>query len=261
MVVEPESLCWVSGRLTDAVTGTAWADPFRHLPALAQVTRDGGSSLAKGVATVQEERQEHGQPALADQRDHFPTLRGGSQGVRKALNRVRSAVVAADDGQAALDRRRRHGQSENGFRHKARDRWAKASHALNTWQERDETWQKTKAALPLVTPEGDLNTRARAEAILAETVPQVPDADFAQPKRRLQQPQTLTYLDDVHRQFAALPVPEEAWRASSLVECINSVLGMQQARHRKMSQGLLDLKRLSGNCHTFRSGRRRGRTP
>jgi hypothetical protein len=50
------------------------------------------------------------------------------------------------------------------------------------------------------------------------------------------------------------------WRASSLVECINSVLRMQQARHRKMSQGLLDLKRLYWNCHTFRSGRRRGRT-
>jgi hypothetical protein len=32
---------------------------------------------------------------------------------------------------------------------------------------------------------------------------------------------------------------------------------MQQARHRKMSQGLLDLKRLYWNCHAFRSGRRR----
>jgi hypothetical protein len=46
-----------------------------------------------------------------------------------------------------------------------------------------------------------------------------------------------------------------------LVECINSVLRMQQARHRKMTQGLLDLKRLYWNCHTFRTGRRRGTTP
>ena len=52
-----------------------------------------------------------------------------------------------------------------------------------------------------------------------------------------------------------------AYRASSLVECINGVLRMQQARHRKMTQGLLDLKRLYWNCHTFRSGRRRGSTP
>src|SRR5262245_27287612 len=52
-----------------------------------------------------------------------------------------------------------------------------------------------------------------------------------------------------------------AYRASSLVECINSVLRMQQSRHRKMTQGLLDLKRLYWNCHTFRTGRRRGTTP
>jgi hypothetical protein len=32
------------------------------------------------------------------------------------------------------------------------------------------------------------------------------------------------------------------WRASSLVECLNSVARMQQGRHRKMTQGLLDLK-------------------
>ena len=52
-----------------------------------------------------------------------------------------------------------------------------------------------------------------------------------------------------------------AYRASSLVECINSVLRMQQAQHRQMTQGLLDLKRLYWNCHRFRSGHRRNSTP
>src|ERR1700733_5466353 len=33
-------------------------------------------------------------------------------------------------------------------------------------------------------------------------------------------------------------------RASSCVEGVNSVVRMQQCRHRKMTQGLLDLKRL-----------------
>jgi hypothetical protein len=45
-------------------------------------------------------------------------------------------------------------------------------------------------------------------------------------------------------------------RASSCVECVNGVLRMHQARHRKMTQGLLDLKRLWWNCHRFSSGRR-----
>ena len=52
-----------------------------------------------------------------------------------------------------------------------------------------------------------------------------------------------------------------AYRASSLVECINSVLRMHQAGHRRMTQGLVDLKRLYWNCHTFSAGRRRTTTP
>jgi hypothetical protein len=52
-----------------------------------------------------------------------------------------------------------------------------------------------------------------------------------------------------------------AWRASSLVECLNSVVRMQQGRHRRLTQGLLDLKRWFWNCRPFRTGRRRKRTP
>ena len=52
-----------------------------------------------------------------------------------------------------------------------------------------------------------------------------------------------------------------AWRASSLVECINSVARMQQSRHRRMTQELLDLRRLYWNCRALRTGPRRKRTP
>ena len=51
------------------------------------------------------------------------------------------------------------------------------------------------------------------------------------------------------------------WRASSLVEGINSVARMHQSRHRRMTQGLLDLKRLYWNTRPFRTGRRRGKSP
>jgi hypothetical protein len=50
-------------------------------------------------------------------------------------------------------------------------------------------------------------------------------------------------------------------RASSAVECVNSVVRMHQARHRKLSQELLDLKRLYWNCRSFVGGKRRGRCP
>ena len=50
-------------------------------------------------------------------------------------------------------------------------------------------------------------------------------------------------------------------RASSAVECINSVMRMHQARHRHVSQGMLDLKRLYWNCRTFRHGKRKRACP
>jgi hypothetical protein len=50
-------------------------------------------------------------------------------------------------------------------------------------------------------------------------------------------------------------------RASSAVECMNSVLRMHQSRHRTVSQGLLDLKRLYWNCRAFREGKRRRHCP
>src|SRR4051794_4700384 len=50
-------------------------------------------------------------------------------------------------------------------------------------------------------------------------------------------------------------------RASSAVECMNSVIRMHQARHRGLTQPLLDLKRLYWNCREFDEGKRRGRCP
>ncbi|CAN5911602.1 hypothetical protein BH23PLA1_BH23PLA1_40890 [soil metagenome] len=44
-------------------------------------------------------------------------------------------------------------------------------------------------------------------------------------------------------------------RASSAVECMNSVLRMHQSRHKTVTQGMLDLKRLYWNCRGFREGR------
>lgn len=56
-------------------------------------------------------------------------------------------------------------------------------------------------------------------------------------------------------------VLRDTFRASSAVECMNSVLRMQQSRHRRMTQPMLDLKRLYWNCHRFRSGPRKEACP
>jgi hypothetical protein len=75
---------------------------------------------------------------------------------------------------------------------------------------------------------------------------------------------TLRYHRDAEFQQAVLSVRgvlRDCWRASSLVECINSVMRMQQARHRKLTPGLIDLKRFYWNCRRFRTGRRRKQSP
>jgi len=320
MVVEQESLCWLTGRLTQEVNGKAWAKEFRQFPNLEQVCRDGGKGLAKGLALLNTRRQAKGQATLVvDQGDHFHASRGAGVGLGKEELKTRQALAKADAAQETLEECRRHGTSERIATIHANAAWRKAEQAMDTWCTRERLWRKAKEGLRLFTPEGELNTRQRAAAVLAETLPQLPDT-FGDSKRQLQKPEMLNYLDHVQQQLEALPFPEEvkhaavrqeglrrrpellnkegtqpaalrgvllacavvlakaeevgqhvqtavrdiirrAYRASSLVECINSVLRMHQGRHRKMTQGLIDLKRLYWNCHTFRSGRRRGTTP
>jgi hypothetical protein len=320
MVVEQESLCWVCGHLSAEVSGEAWSQEFARLPNLEQLARDGGSGLAKGVALENAQRQAQGRQPLLDQGDHFHALWKGGVGLRKAEMRARKTLAQAEVAEQALKECSRQGLKETGPTIRARRAWKKAEQAMNAWQETERLWQQTKNALPLITPQGELNTRAKAEAVLAQTLPQLPESDFAKTKRQLQRPEMLNFLDRVQEQLTALPLPPEitqaavqqealrrrpellkgddirsaarrgvmlacavvlgkadavgqqavtavrdifrrAYRASSLVECINSVLRMHQAQHRKLTQGMLNLKRLYWNCHTFRTGRRRGTTP
>jgi hypothetical protein len=320
MVVEPESMCWLSGKRSASLSAEAWTQELRHLPALEQVTRDGGIFLQRGVKRANAERVQSGLQPLADQLDHFHSLRRGAKGVRQAEAPVWEAIEQAEAAEKIVERQRREGVSVRGSNASALRYWEKANRLMEVWEERERAWQKTKEALQLFTPQGELNTRPRAEAILAETLAKLPDKDFAKSKHMLQRRETLTFLDEVQRKLQQLPVPEEirqaavrceglrrraqelqgdspqagalrglllvcnvilskagpvgeqaiqgvrtifrnTWRASSLVECINSVLRMQQSRHRVLTQGLLNLKRVYWNCRRFRTGRRRGKSP
>jgi hypothetical protein len=320
MVVEQESLCWISGRLSEEVNGVAWSQEFAQLPNLEQTAVDGGTGLAKGLALVNEKRQQQAKKPVVLQGDHFHALWTAGVGLRRAEKQASKALSEAEDAQKALEQCARQGRKQTGPAVRASYAWRKAEKAMQAWCDLERTWQQTKDALPLVTPEGELNSRAKAEAVLAQTLPQLPEGDFAKCKRKLEQPEMLNYLDHVHDQLAALPYPEEvkqaavrqealrrrpellrgenpqaaalrgvllvcavvlskadtvgqqavdavrqilrrAYRASSLVECINSVLRMHQAQHRKMTQGMLNLKRLYWNCHSFRTGHRRNTTP
>jgi hypothetical protein len=320
MVVEQQSLCWLTGRLADDRNGETWAEEFRRFPNLKQVTRDGGSGLAKGVALVNQERQQRGEDTLADQEDHFHTLREG----RRALRQVQQRVCRVIDAAAAAQRREQQKARRTGSRQGTAAATAKAQRAALAAVEAgaavETAWATVVDAMQLFTPTGELNTRARAEAIIAAALPLLDDPLWAKTRRALTRPQLLTFLDCTQERLAALPVAAEvreaavqveglrqrpaalrgsapssavlrgvllatglvlslsgsaalaaltqvgvvlrqAWRASSLVECLNSVARMQQSRHRRLTPGLLALKRLYWNCRRFGTGRRRRQTP
>jgi hypothetical protein len=320
MTVEPHSLCWLGGRLCAELTGEAWAAELAALPRLEQVTRDGGTALARGVALLNAPRRQQGRPEVVDQGDHYHALRGGGTALRQAEALARAAFAKAEAADRQLAAANRQGHNRTAPAVRASFAWKKAEAAMDDWQQQERAWQKVKEALRLFTPQGELNTRQRAAAALAEALPRLPDGAFAKVKRRVQGPEVLSYLERARRRLEALPLAEGlkqaaleqeglrrrpealrgegpaaaarrgAWllgavvlskageagrqaaaavgaivrgaqRASSLVECINGVLRMQQARHRKMTQGLLDLKRLYWNCHAFRGGPRRQTTP
>ena len=307
------------GQLSPEASGEAWTQQLSPLESLEQVTRDGGKGLGKGVEQVDAARRAQGRPGVADQLDPFHTVREGNRALRKTASKARRAFERAEAAQKALEKRRVQGLNATAAGMTAGRLWKRAERAMDRWQTVEQTWRRTQEALRLFTPEGVLNSRTQAEAVLAQTTPLLPEPDFAKTKRFLRQPQTLTYLDEVHRKLAALPSPDlreaavrleaarrcpegwqgdspsaaaqravllactvllakaekagadmvqavrgifrTTWRASSLVEGINSVLRMHQARHRGLTQSLLDLKRLHWNCHRFRTGRRRKRSP
>jgi hypothetical protein len=165
-----------------------------------------------------------------------------------------------------------------------------------------------------------LNSRQRAEPLLAAACARLPGTHWDKTRRHLAAAETLTFLDRAHQRLGALSFdaavvqaavrlegvrrhPEltrgpsaaaavvrgqvvvwsvviskagelgeqavaagreilrQSWRGSSAVEGLNSVLRMQQGRRRRLTQGLLDLKRLYWNCRKLRTGQRKKQTP
>jgi hypothetical protein len=314
MVVEPESLCWLTGRRVKARDGVTWAEEFARFPALEAVVRDDGSGLGKGVKLERARRLTAGQPDLDDSLDVFHTLREGGRALRKTWGTATRALERADAAQKDFDERGRQGQSCQGRGAPLNRLWQEAERLWDQATAAETAWKEAKSAFEFFTPEGRLNDRAEAAVVVAAALPHLSSLAWAKTRRLLLRHESFTFLDQVHERLAELGLDpdvlsalldleglhrqpwrlsastrawalvrtvqltkacsdwhEEAgrvravlrgvWRASSLVECVNSVARMQQARHRKMTQGLLDLKRLYWNLRQFRIGRRKGQTP
>src|SRR3954468_20067897 len=110
MVVQPESLCWLTGRMVPARDGVTWAEEFARFPALKAVIRDDGTGLGKGLKLERARRRAAEQPDLDDTLDVFHTLREGGRALRATWAAAGRALDRADAAQKDLDQRGRQGQ-------------------------------------------------------------------------------------------------------------------------------------------------------
>jgi hypothetical protein len=318
--VEPASLAWFLGQKTDDRSGATWARALCDWDALSYVTADAGSGLQAGIAAVQRQRQENGQPPLENGLDVFHTTAEARRVLRLSWHRVERLWEQAEVASRRVEQWQRQGQDARGAAGAARAAWKQAEAAFAQYERSEAGWKIAHGALSVFRPDGLLNDRAWAEQEIARALPMLSDRQWSKARGLLQTQETLTFLDRLHRQLRdAVPadrlrgelvrlwwlrrqrprantpgrvvgaghvahlvqqvvcqktdanwresyravslVLRGAVRASSAVECMNSVLRMHQSRHRTVSQGLLDLKRLYWNCHAFREGKRRRRSP
>jgi len=320
MVVEPESQCWLCGRLSQRRDGEQWAKELQRLPALEHLVRDGGKGLANGLARVNQQRRHNERPLISDQLDHFHTLREGRRALRITQARAERAWAKAEEADKKVARMDRRGQALTGYATQAVLCWQKAEQAFHHWEDAERVLEQIRQAFRPFSPEGEQNTRQRAEQIVRALLPQLPGEHWEKFKRLLLCPETYTYLDRLKGRAETLAVSDEvkeavvasegirqnpalvqgegprqaAWRglmlvwgvliasageagqqavaamrqavlcagrASSCVEGLNSVVRLQQSRHRKVTQELLGLKRLYWNLRQFRTGRRKKTSP
>src|SRR3954453_14779446 len=129
MVVEPESLCWLTGRMAGTRDGATWAGEFARLPALKAVVRDDGTGLGKGVRLDNARRRAAGLAEFDQTLDVFHTLREGGRALRQAWGAASRALDRADAAQKAIRARGRRAESCQGYVAPVNRLWRQAERA------------------------------------------------------------------------------------------------------------------------------------
>jgi hypothetical protein len=194
MVVEPESPCWLTGRMVKARDGVPWAEEFARFPALAAVVRDDGSGLGTGVKLERARRLAAGLPDLDDSLDVFHTLPEGGRALRTTWGAAGRALERAEAAQNEIDRRGRQGQSCQGHVAPLNRPWDQAEWPWDQATAAEAAWKQAQSAFEFFTPEGRLNDRTQAEAVVGGGVAPLErrgvgqDASAVAPQRELHVP-------------------------------------------------------------------------
>jgi hypothetical protein len=215
LTIEQDSLCWLSARQADSRDGQQWACEFRPLPALEQVTRDGGQGLRKGLEQVNAERRRAGQAEVGDQEDHFHLLQRARRALREVRHKALRALRKAEVAQWNFERDAWRGLRRSPLRSRlARLAWTQAEKAFDRRSAQERAFERLRVGLRLFTPEGERNTRTRAEAAVQEALQQLTGPEWKRARKRLLTSEAFTFLDRAQQRLAALPVAAEVPRYS-----------------------------------------------
>jgi hypothetical protein len=316
IAIEPASMAAVVCTRAADRTAATWGVQLAPFTRLEFALSDGAKGIAAAVADRAEARREDpSAPALEHGLDIFHTAREAQRVLAPYWRRAEAAWEKAEAADVVVAEAKRQGidARARGLAGTARVEWGRARAALEQAERLQAAWDRARAALELFGPDGRLNDRATASAVIDAAAGELSGPDWSKLRRALEDHRSLAFLDRMHRRLElAEPRPDwreaMAWRwwlrhrrvggsdpvlellrgvvrdrelegeerasyervaavlgdtarASSAVECMNSVLRMQQSRHRRMTQPMLDLKRLYWNTRVFRSGPRKGRCP
>jgi hypothetical protein len=169
--VEPASMTWFLGQKANDRSGATWAKALRDWTALSYVTADAGTGLQAGIAAVQQERQEQGEPPLENGLDVFHTTHEARRVLRQSWSHVDRCWEQAEAATRRVEQAQRQGQDARGVAVAARSAWKKAEAAFEQYERSEAGWKMAHGALSVFRPEGHLNDRAWAEQQIALALP------------------------------------------------------------------------------------------
>jgi hypothetical protein len=195
--------------------------------------------LSRGIALVRARRREREEADLEDGLDVFHTLREGGRALRATWAEASRTLEQAEAAQQRYDQRGRQGQSNSGHGAPLRRLWAAAERAFTRAEAAEAAWHRARSALELFTPEGRLNDRRRAEAVVAAALPDLGGAAWAKTRRLLSRRESFTFLDQAARRLKDLGLEEAN---------LSAMLELEGLRRRVDSRKVSRCNRLGPFC-------------
>src|SRR5262249_14550352 len=142
---------------------------------------------------------------LRSRLDVFHTRREGERALRLAWAHAETLWEEAEKLDRAKARFDRSGGDGRPFKKNVAGKaWTQAIAAFEEAQRQEAAWRRAVTALALFRPDGQLNDRAWAAAELRAAAAALPGPRWAKTRRMLLDERSLTFLDRLHEELAAL---------------------------------------------------------